>query len=110
MTMQRIASASISGPEARGQAVLFETDINFVLQLEQLWVAPGAPDVWLALTSDASGRVSPDRKDLAMLGYHRSHFEVAFPKEQDPRSNPTLLIYCKKFGVHFGHGRLNFGS
>ena len=43
-----------------------------------------------------------------MLGYHNTNFEIAFPKSIDPHKKSTVLIYCKQYAVHFGHGPLEF--
>ena len=108
--MDQIATATIDGPDTTGTATLFETEMNYVIQLHDMDIHAGAPDVYAALTANPTGELDDSIEDLAMLGYHNTNFEIAFPKSIDPHKTPIVLIYCKLVAVHFGHGPLEFGT
>ena len=47
--MDQIATATIDGPDTTGTATLFETEMNYVIQLHDMDIHAGAPDVWACL-------------------------------------------------------------
>ena len=106
--MEQIATATIDGPDTKGTATLFETELNYVIQLHDMDIHAGAPDVWAALTANPTGELDDSIEDVAMLGYHNTNFEIAFPKSINPHEKSTVLIYCKLVAVSFGHGPLEF--
>ena len=55
--MEIIASAQISGPEAKGNAqIIQKEDGKYELQLSNFWVAPGAPDVRIVFSQNLDGQ------------------------------------------------------
>ncbi|MGI9595655.1 MAG: hypothetical protein ACR2QK_05825, partial [Acidimicrobiales bacterium] len=71
MTATVLATATIDGPEARGEAQLLQApDGTVTVELDQFWVAPGAPDVRLFISPDPAGDVDDDASDLGPVPNH----------------------------------------
>ncbi len=107
--LKNIAFALIDGPEAKGKAQFSETEKgNLELQLIDFWVAPGAPDVWIVLSQNEEGKVDNTLIELAPLpgGNFEQTFSLSRVQIDLIAEMKTLLVYCKKFSVHFGHGVL----
>ncbi|MEZ4795532.1 MAG: DM13 domain-containing protein [Flavobacteriaceae bacterium] len=106
--MKTIATARIQGPEAIGDAKIVQLDNgNYQLQLVNFWVAPGAPDVQIVFSEDANGVIAEHNiRFIAKLpsGNFSQHFPIDHLEDLDKMK--TLLVYCKQFFVHFGHGSL----
>ena len=58
MEARTIATGTIRGPEAGGEAQLIRTAKGDTLALKDYWIAPGAPDVHVYLSPDKTGSVA----------------------------------------------------
>ena len=107
--MKTIATVRIEGPEARGNARIVTLDHGlYELWLTDFWVAEGAPDARIVFSKDANGVVAEHNiRFIAKLP--DGHFEHNFPISHlnDFDEMTTLIVYCKKFFVHFGHGTIH---
>lgn len=105
--MKVITSTEISGPEARGKAQVILTESGaYELQLSDFWVAPGAPDVRIVFSQHPTGQIDDTIREVGPLP--SGNFDLRLPLEEIdflPQMK-TLIVYCKKFFVHFGHGEL----
>lgn len=107
MTMTLLATATIDGHEARGRAQLLQADDGTVtVDLADLWVAPGAPDVRLYVSPDRSGNVDRAATDLGPVPFGEAALSVPLPAEVDPASLASIIVYCKVYSVLFGYGTL----
>ncbi len=105
--MNIIASTHIQGPEAKGSAKIVQLENNqYQLTLKDFWVAPGAPDVWIAVSPQTHGQPDSSTIDIAPYDYRKTNHELALPEKLSIKEITTIIIYCKKFNAHFGHGIL----
>ena len=105
--MTVLAIASITGHEARGTARVVSGDGERRLELVDLWVAPGAPDVRLYLTAHSDGTIDDDAIDLGRVPDRTSSLTVAIPAGTDISRLSTVAVHCKVYSVDFGHGTLS---
>lgn len=109
--MKRIASTKVSGPEAKGSAIINQLDNGkHELVLSDFWVAPGAPDVWVAISPETNGQPKASTIDLISYNYGNDIHQIILDEQIAIHEVKTVIIYCKKFNVHFGHGILKFES
>ena len=107
--MKTIAIARIEGPEATGDAKIVALDDGtYQLQLINFWVAPGAPDVRIVFSTDPDGHID-DGTIRFIANMPAGNFEQNFPIDHldDFDEMKTLIVYCKQFLAHFGHGTIN---
>jgi len=103
--MTVLATATIAGPEARGQAQLVQGDDGTAtLELNQFWVAPGAPDVRLFVTPDQAGNVDQAATDLGPVPDQQAALSRQLPTNIDPTELMSVVVYCKVYSVRFGYG------
>ncbi|MGI9544694.1 MAG: DM13 domain-containing protein [Cyclobacteriaceae bacterium] len=107
--MRVIAKANIDGPEARGQAEIIELDSDQLeLRLSNFWVAPGAPDVHIVLSQNPQGKIDDTAIDIAPYTYGNTEQTYPVPKGITLQHLKTIIVYCKKYTVHFGYGNIEF--
>ncbi|WP_128755257.1 DM13 domain-containing protein [Aquimarina sediminis] len=110
--MKIIATATIQGPEAKGNAQIVELeDKSYQLQLIDFWVATGAPDVRIVFGKDPDGKIAEDNiRFISSLpdGVFTENFTI--DHINDLVEMKTLIVYCKKFFAHFGHGKIILSS
>jgi hypothetical protein len=108
MTVNVLATATIDGPEARGLArFLRAPDGAVTVELDQFWVAPGAPDVRLFISSDPAGNIDNTATDLGPVPDRTATLSFPLPAELDLEAGGSIVVYCKVYSVHFGHGILS---
>jgi hypothetical protein len=95
----------ISGPEARAKAEIIVKDDSTYLMLSNIWIAPGAPDVQVALSSNEEGKLDDTLQHIAFLPYEQPTFKFDISGLNLFKAK-TVIIYCTKFQVHFGHGKI----
>ncbi len=109
--MKRIAYTEVTGPEAKGNASINQLDNGrYELTLSDFWVALGAPDVWVAISPEIDGIPGVNKIDLASYAYNDNEHRFLLEETIDLDEIKAVIIYCKKFNIHFGHGVLNFES
>ncbi len=109
--MKKIASTEVSGPEAKGPVIINLLDSGrHELVLSDFWVAPGAPDVWVAISPETDGQPKADTINLVSYDYDEDVHRILLDEHIAIDEVKTVIIYCKKFNVHFGHGILKFES
>jgi hypothetical protein len=96
----------IDGPEAKGYAELVVRGDNTFLDLTDLWVAPGAPDVQIAFGSNINGELDDSLQHISALKYGSTEFSFDVSQKNLLKAK-TVIIYCKQFNAHFGHGVIN---
>ena len=106
--MQIVSQGTISGPEARGRVVLTTDDHGVTtVGLSELWVAPGAPDVRLFVTSRREVVVDEDAVDLGHIPDGVASHETRLPDGIEPATLSTVIVYCKVYSVLFGSASLD---
>lgn len=109
--MTVLATASISGHEARGQVQLRRAANGAVtVEVDQFWVAPGAPDVRLYVSPDPDGVVDQRAIDLGPVPQRQPTLSWPLPADVDPATLGSIIVYCKVYSVLFGHGTLTLQS
>lgn len=103
--MNVLATATIAGPEARGQAQLVQGgDGTVTLEVDQFWVAPGAPDVRLFVTPNPAGNVDQAATDLGPVPDQQGTLSRQLPTDLAPAEVLSVIVYCKVYSVRFGYG------
>jgi len=102
--MSIIASGTIDGHEARGEFTIVDADGNARVQLRNLWVAPGAPDVRLYISPRTDGHVDDTATELGKIPDRQSEIDRQLPDHIDPRSIGSVIIHCTVYSVLFGFG------
>ena len=101
--MTTLATGTISGHEARGAVELVRADDGTVtVEIEDLWVAPGAPDVRLYLSPRADGHMAETAVDLGRVPDHETGLSRRVPAELDPDRIRSIIVFCTAFSVYFG--------
>lgn len=102
-----IATAKIDGPEARGRARFWRgSEGALLLTLEDYWVAP-APDPRLYLTRRDDDVLELDTAiHLGLVPTDTNHHQCTLPASTDLASVRSILVYCLKYDVFFGSGRV----
>lgn len=106
--MNSITTAYIDGPEAKGNVTIIQLNTQeYEIQLTNFWVAVGAPDVRIVFSESPDGIIS--RETMTFIAeLPNGHFSKSFriPLINNFENMKTLIVYCEKFFVHFGHGSL----
>ena len=108
--MRIIATTTIEGPEAKGNAAIIVLEnTTYQLQLTNFWVAFGAPDVRIVLSEDPNGVIS-EHNIRFIANLPSGNFNQNFPIEHldDLNEMKTIIVYCKQFCAHFGHGTIKW--
>ncbi|WP_029252843.1 DM13 domain-containing protein [Paraoerskovia marina] len=99
------ATATITGHEARGRAVLErEADGSAVVRLTDFWVAPGAPDVRLYVTAREDGRVDRSAVQLGRVPDRTPELSFPVPDGVDVADLRHVVVHCTVYSVYFGAG------
>jgi hypothetical protein len=102
-----LATATIKGQEARGQAQLVQAPGGTVsLEVDEFWVAPGAPDVRLYISSSADGEVDESTEDLGPVPDNTAVLSRQIPTDFDLADARSIVVYCRVYSVLFGYGTL----
>ena len=105
--MRTLKTGTITGHEARGRVSLIASDDRTItVELTDLWVAPGAPDVRLYVSTHLDLQAVDSAIDLGPLPDGRSQYSVPLPKNVDPDEVRSLIVYCTVYSVHFGGAHL----
>lgn len=105
--MELLARGQLSGHEARGEAsVVRGADGVVYLELNNLWVAPGAPDVRVFLSVHPDGKVDSASLDLGHVKDRQASQRWALPADAVLAKYRAVTIYCFQFSVTFGTGEL----
>jgi hypothetical protein len=67
--VELLATGSLSGPEARAAVRIIAADQGRTIELSDLWVAPGAPDVRLFASPNAAGAIDTMSTELGLVTY-----------------------------------------
>ena len=76
------------------------------LELTDLRVTAGAPDVRLYLTAHAEGTIDDTAIDLGHVPDRTPTIAATIPPGTDVARVSTLAVHCKVYSVDFGHGAL----
>ena len=109
--MEQLARGTISGPEARGRvSVVAAPDGSRTLEITELWVAPGAPDVRLYVSPRADGTVDETAVELGPVADGEASQGWRFPADLSASTATTVVVYCHVYSVYFGHAALEWAS
>lgn len=98
-----IARGVIRGHEAGGEVVLENTSQGGVLHLKNYWIAPGAPDVRVYLSPDASGEVEVEGAvDFGRVQAFSGEVSYPIPEGVAAAQMRAVVVYCKVYSVTFG--------
>lgn len=102
-----LATGTISGHEARGRILLVRAaDGTLKIEIQDLWVSPGAPDVRLYLSARADGQMDHSAIDLGHVPPQQALLSRPVPRDIVINDIKSVIIFCKMFAVHFGSGAL----
>jgi len=101
-----IATATISGHEARGRASIRSLPSGeMILQMDDYWIAPGAPDVHVYLTPERNGEVAgAGVVDFGRITKLSGSIQYPIPPDTDIQQIQKVVVYCKVYSVLFGDG------
>ncbi len=102
--MTVIASGTLDGHEARGRITIVEVDGKIQVRLQELWIAPGAPDVRLYVSPRSDGHVDDEATDLGQIPDTDSDVTRILPDHIDPSTIGSVIIHCTVYSVLFGYG------
>jgi hypothetical protein len=106
-----LASGTIAGPEARGSVrVLRAADGARTLEVADLWVAPGAPDVRIYITPHRDGAVDESTIELGKVADDQAHQSWVLPTDIPPTTATSVVVYCRVYSVYFGHAKLDWSA
>lgn len=98
-----IATGTIRGPEAGGEAALIRTVDGDLLQLSDYWIAEGAPDVRVYLSPDKAGSVIIEGAlDFGRITCLSGQVSYAIPQNYPTMDVKTVVVHCTRFHVTFG--------
>ena len=106
-----LAVGDLAGPEARGRVRVLIRDDDRTVEMSELWVAPGAPDVRLFASAHTDGTVDRTSIDLGAVPY--DHGEIVrweLPSSLAPEKVRSIVVYCHVYSVHFGHAELDWSA
>jgi hypothetical protein len=103
-----LATGSLSGPEARASVRIIAADDGSTIELSDLWVAPGAPDVRLFASPHADGTIDATSTELGLVPYGETVLRLPFPSTLSADQARSVVIYCHIYSVHFGHAELQW--
>ena len=107
--MRVIATGVVDGPEARGSVRVVESeDGQRHVELTDLWVAPGAPDVRLYASPYPDGRIDDTATDLGSVPYDTPELERPLPPDATVTAIRSVVVYCRVYSVYFGHCTLEW--
>ncbi len=102
--IELIAFGTISGLEARGDVTLTRKGEGVVtLLISNVWIAPGAPDVRIYLSSDPEGDFrSGTMTELGKVTELTGELSYDVPADLEPSDMRSLVVYCSVYSVTFG--------
>ncbi|MGI9557370.1 MAG: DM13 domain-containing protein [Solirubrobacterales bacterium] len=107
--LEVLASGDLAGPEARGRVRVLSEDDGRAVEIAELWVAPGAPDVRVFASAHPDGTVDDTSTDLGIVpDDHGGVARWALPGSLSTEEVRSIVVYCKVYSVHFGHAELNW--
>ena len=106
--MRVLATGVVYGPEARGTVQVVEyNDGQRNVELTDMWVAPGAPDVRLYISPYPDGRIDDTATDLGSVPDDTQKLQRPLPAATGFEMR-SVVVYCRVYSVHFGHGTLEW--
>ena len=102
--MSIIATGTLDGHEARGEIAIVTAGDTSQVQLRNLWVAPGAPDVRLYVSPRTDGQVDDAATELGKIPDHQPEIDRDLPDGLDPKTIGSVIIHCTVYSVLFGYG------
>ena len=110
MRIELIASGTISGPEARGDVTVTRNGEGVVTVLiSNVWIAPGAPDVRIYLSSDPEGDFrSGTMTELGKVIELTGELSYDLPADLEPSDMRSSVVYCSVYSVPFGVAALEY--
>ena len=107
--MRVVACGVIDGPEARGTVRVVEYDDGERnVELTDLWVAPGAPDVRLYISPYPDGRIDDTATDFGSILDNTPELQRPLPSDATAITARSVVVYCGVYSVYFGHGTLKW--
>jgi len=99
-----IATGVITGPEARGTVTIMRRrEDGVTAYIADVWIAPGAPDVRIFLSTDPGGDVTGAAAvDLGKTTALSGDLEFVVPPRVDVAAMGSLVVHCKVYSVTFG--------
>ena len=89
-------------------ALGFRLGSGSTIDLSDLWVAPGAPDVRLFASPHPDGTIDTTSTELGLLPYGETVQRWPFPDTLAAEHARSVVIYCHVYSVHFGHAELQW--
>lgn len=89
-----------------GTARFISTTMGVVLRLEELRTTNG-PDVRVYLSTRANGQVGAGDLQVALIKGNQGNQNYLLPVGTDVSKYHSVVIWCERFSVGFGHAVLN---
>ena len=107
--MRVLATGVVDGPEARGSVRVVESDDGQrTVELMELWVASGAPDVRLYTSPHPDGRIDDTATDLGSVPLDTPELRLPLPSDANVTAIRSVVVFCRVYSVYFGHGTLTW--
>ena len=106
--MDVLATGLMSGHEARGSVRIIAVDDARTVELDDLWVAPGPPDVRLFVRPHRDGTIDSTSTELGLVPDGETALRRPFPEALSAGDARSVVIYCRVFSVLFGHAELDW--
>lgn len=106
--MEVLATGLLSGAEATGSVRIVAVGDDRTIELLDLWVAPGAPDVRLFASPHPDGTIDTTSTELGLVPYGETVHRWPFPSALVADDARSVVIYCHIYSVHFGHAELEW--
>ena len=85
-----------------GSFDIFESDGQFIIELDQNFMAVGVPDLVIYLSNDNGSNQNASEISEAILDTGSQTFLI--PENLDPNDYEYVLLFCKKYEARVGFG------
>lgn len=107
--MRVLATGAVDGPEVWGIVRVVEyEDRRRNVELTDLLVTPGTPDVGPYTSPYPDGRIDGTATDLESAPHDSRELRRPLPPDATATTARSGVIYCRVYSVHFGHGTLDW--
>lgn len=104
--MTTLATGTIKGHEARGDVTISQDGDVVTMNVENLWIAPGAPDTRVYISPREDGEVDGKAIELQRPADGTTSWTTTLPATVEVAKMNSIIVYCKIYSVYFGTATL----